>query len=178
MARATNDSPMPPWCWSVFGKIKTICRPWLSWVAKSMPCIRPTPEVGNYSEIWTIRRSCLRVLSCLCLSRYSFYWLYHTWFFKLGCLKVKRQLLKGQIVLRRVGIALGPVSCFMIRRPQSMVSPWQYSLIAACPVRIRMRKAKFFRETFLLADISADVVLGMPFLTFTSSNTDVRFSEQ
>lgn len=41
-----------------------------------------------------------------------------------------------------------------------------------------MRKAKFFRETFLLADISADVVLGMPFLTFTSSNTDVRFSEQ
>ena len=34
----------------------------------------------------------------------------------------------------------------------------------------------FFQETFLLADISTGVVLGMPFLTF--SNADVQFVEK
>lgn len=37
-------------------------------------------------------------------------------------------------------------------------------------------KVRFFGEIFLLADISTDVILGIPFLT--SSNADVRFSER
>ena len=37
----------------------------------------------------------------------------------------------------------------------------------------KLGRTRFFQETFLLADISAEVVLGMPFLTL--SNADVQF---
>ena len=40
----------------------------------------------------------------------------------------------------------------------------------------KLGRTRFFQETFLLADISAEVVLGMPFLTF--SNADVQFVEK
>ena len=40
----------------------------------------------------------------------------------------------------------------------------------------KLGRTRFFQETFLLADISAEVVLGMPFLTL--SNADVQFVEK
>ena len=44
-------------------------------------------------------------------------------------------------------------------------------VLASFQVEDKLERAWFFQETFLLADISAEVVLGMPFLTF--SNADV-----
>ncbi len=38
-----------------------------------------------------------------------------------------------------------------------------------------LRRVRFFEETFLLADTSMEVVLWMPFLSF--SNVDVKFAE-
>ncbi len=38
-----------------------------------------------------------------------------------------------------------------------------------------LRRVRFFEETFLLADTSMEVVLGMPFLSL--SNADVKFAE-
>ena len=49
-------------------------------------------------------------------------------------------------------------------------------VIAAFSVHDRARKVRFFEETFLLADISMDVALGMPFLTL--SDADVRFTDR
>ena len=49
-------------------------------------------------------------------------------------------------------------------------------VLASFQVEDKLRKAQFFQKTFLLADISAEVVLDMPFLTF--SNTDVQFVEK
>ena len=43
-------------------------------------------------------------------------------------------------------------------------------------VEDKLGRVRFFQETFLLADISAEVVLGMPFLIF--SNADVQFVEK
>ena len=40
----------------------------------------------------------------------------------------------------------------------------------------KLERARFFQETFLLADINIEVVLDMPFLTF--SNADVQFVEK
>ena len=40
----------------------------------------------------------------------------------------------------------------------------------------KVGKARFFQETFLLADISVEMVLGMPFLTL--SNADIQFLEK
>ena len=40
----------------------------------------------------------------------------------------------------------------------------------------KLKRARFFQETFLLVDISAEVVLGMLFLTL--SNADVQFVEK
>ena len=37
----------------------------------------------------------------------------------------------------------------------------------------KLGKARFFQETFLLANIDAEVVLSMPFLTL--NNADVQF---
>ena len=37
----------------------------------------------------------------------------------------------------------------------------------------KLGRVQFFQETFLLVDISAEVVLGIPFLTF--NNADVQF---
>ena len=49
-------------------------------------------------------------------------------------------------------------------------------ILASFEVEDKLRKAWFFQETFLLADISMEVVLGMPFLTF--SNADIQFAEK
>ena len=44
-------------------------------------------------------------------------------------------------------------------------------VLANFQVEDKLGRARFFQETFLLADIGAEVVLGMPFLTF--SNADI-----
>ena len=49
-------------------------------------------------------------------------------------------------------------------------------VIAAFKVVDKLGCSWFFQETFLLADINIEVVLGMPFLTF--SNADVQFAEK
>ena len=40
----------------------------------------------------------------------------------------------------------------------------------------KLGKARFFQETFLLADTIMQVVLGLPFLTL--SNADIQFAEK
>ena len=49
-------------------------------------------------------------------------------------------------------------------------------VLANFQVEDKLGRTRFFQETFLLADISAEVVLGMPFLTL--SNADVQFVEK
>ena len=49
-------------------------------------------------------------------------------------------------------------------------------VIAAFQVVNKLDCSQFFQETFLLANISMKVVLGMPFFTF--SNADVQFVEK
>ena len=39
-----------------------------------------------------------------------------------------------------------------------------------------LKKARFFKETFLLADLSVEVVLEMPFLNF--NNADIKFAQK
>ena len=47
-------------------------------------------------------------------------------------------------------------------------------VLASFYVEDKLERARFFQETFLLADFSIEVVLGMPFLTF--SNADIKFA--
>ena len=49
-------------------------------------------------------------------------------------------------------------------------------VLASFQVEDKLGKIQFLQKTFLLADISTEVVLGMPFLTL--SNTDVQFIEK
>ena len=49
-------------------------------------------------------------------------------------------------------------------------------VLASFQVEDKLGRIRFFQETFLLADISTEVVLGMPFLTL--SNADVQFVEK
>ena len=49
-------------------------------------------------------------------------------------------------------------------------------VIAAFQVKDKFGRARFFQETFLLANTSMEVVLGMPFLTL--SNADIQFAEK
>ena len=49
-------------------------------------------------------------------------------------------------------------------------------VLANIQMEDKLGRARFFQETFLLADISVEVVLGMPFLTL--SNADVQFEEK
>ena len=49
-------------------------------------------------------------------------------------------------------------------------------VIAAFQVVDKLGRSRFFQETFLLANISMEVVLGMPF--FSLSNVDVQFAEK
>ena len=46
-------------------------------------------------------------------------------------------------------------------------------VLADFQVEDKLERVRFFQESFLLADISTEVVLGMPFLTL--SNADVQF---
>ena len=47
-------------------------------------------------------------------------------------------------------------------------------VLASFQVEDTLRRARFFQKTFLLADFSVEVVLGMPFLTLT--NADIKFA--
>ena len=49
-------------------------------------------------------------------------------------------------------------------------------VIAAFQVKDKLGRARFSQETFLLADTSMEVVLGMPFLTFNNAN--IQFAEK
>ena len=49
-------------------------------------------------------------------------------------------------------------------------------VLANFQVEDKLGRSQFFQETFLLADISTEVVLGMPFLTL--SNADIQFIEK
>ena len=48
-------------------------------------------------------------------------------------------------------------------------------IIAGFQIQDKLRRTRFFQETFLMADTRMDVVLGMPFLTL--SNADIQFAE-
>ena len=49
-------------------------------------------------------------------------------------------------------------------------------VIAGFQVEDKLGKAQFFQESFLLAEISMEVILGMPF--FTLSNANIRFAKK
>lgn len=49
-------------------------------------------------------------------------------------------------------------------------------VIASFEVLDKLGRARYFQETFLLADVSVVVVLGMRFLTF--SNFDIKFADK
>ena len=49
-------------------------------------------------------------------------------------------------------------------------------VIAAFQVKDKLGRARFLQETFLLANTSMEVVLGIPFLTL--SNVDIQFAEK
>ena len=49
-------------------------------------------------------------------------------------------------------------------------------VLASFQMEDKLGRARFFQETFLLADIHMEVVLGMPFLTL--SNADIQFLKQ
>ena len=49
-------------------------------------------------------------------------------------------------------------------------------ILANFQVEDKLGRTRFFQETFLLANISVEVVLGMPFLTL--SNANVQFIEK
>ena len=49
-------------------------------------------------------------------------------------------------------------------------------VLASFQVEDKLGRTRYFQETFLLADISVEVVLGMPFLTL--SNADIQFAEK
>ena len=50
-------------------------------------------------------------------------------------------------------------------------------VIAGFQVQDKFRKARFFQETFLVADTSVEVVLGMPFLAFNKVEVDFKEKE-
>ena len=47
-------------------------------------------------------------------------------------------------------------------------------VLASFQVEDKLGRARFFQETFILADLSVEMVLGMPFLTL--SNADIQFA--
>ena len=49
-------------------------------------------------------------------------------------------------------------------------------VIAGIQVEDKLSRARFFQESFLLAETSMEVVLGMPFLIF--SNADIPFAKK
>ena len=46
-------------------------------------------------------------------------------------------------------------------------------VLASFQIEDKLRKAQFSKETFLLADLNIEVILGMPFLSL--SNADIQF---
>ena len=49
-------------------------------------------------------------------------------------------------------------------------------VIVDCSVKDKLKRVRFFQETFLLANISLEMVLGILFLTLSKAN--IRFAER
>lgn len=49
-------------------------------------------------------------------------------------------------------------------------------VLTSFQVENKLGRAQFIQETFLVADISVDVILGMPF--FSLNNADIKFAEK
>ena len=49
-------------------------------------------------------------------------------------------------------------------------------VLASFQVEDKLERPRFFQETFLLADLSVKMILGMPFLTF--SNVNIQFAQK
>lgn len=49
-------------------------------------------------------------------------------------------------------------------------------VLASFQIKNKLWRARFFEETFLLADISMEIVLQMPF--FILSNVDIKFNKK
>ena len=49
-------------------------------------------------------------------------------------------------------------------------------VLASFQVENKLGQTRYFQKTFLLADISMEVVLGMPFLTL--SNANIQFAKK
>ena len=45
-------------------------------------------------------------------------------------------------------------------------------VIASCLLEDKEKRCRFFEETFLLADLSKDIALDMPFFTLNNLKTD------
>ena len=50
-------------------------------------------------------------------------------------------------------------------------------ILASFQVENKLGEPRFFQETFLLIDLSMEVVLGMPFLTFNNANIQFAYKE-
>ena len=45
-------------------------------------------------------------------------------------------------------------------------------VVSTFSVSDKNRKKRFFKESFLLADVKSEIVLGIPFLTMSNANID------
>ena len=68
------------------------------------------------------------------------------------------------------------VTDISVQKTDKSSLPTYSMVIATFQVVNKLGRSQFFQETFLPADISMKVVLGMPFLIL--NNTDVKFAEK
>ena len=74
-------------------------------------------------------------------------------------------------------LKLGPKICLTNIRTQKIddfIFETFEIVLASFQVENKLGRPWFFQKTFLLADFSVEVVLGMPFLTF--NNADIKFA--
>ena len=72
----------------------------------------------------------------------------------------------------KLGLSISPTGIGAQKIDSSALKPYGMT-IAGFSIQDKLGRARFFEKTFLLADTSMEVVLRMPFLTF--SNVDIQF---
>ena len=78
------------------------------------------------------------------------------------------------IFAAKLGLSIRPTSIGAQKIDGSALKTYGMT-IAGFSIQDGLGKIRFFGETFLLADTSIDVVLGMPFLSL--SNADIQFDK-
>ena len=74
-------------------------------------------------------------------------------------------------LVKKLGLSIRPID-IKVQKIDGITLNTYEMVVAAFSIADKANRVRFFEESFLIANISPEIVLGMPFFTLTGTNVD------